>query len=113
MKILLSICLCCLICVQGRSQNAVTVSGPDGKLKLNISVKTGIPVYSVTYKEKVMLEDSPLGLVTNEGDFSTNMELAESVTGKLDKEYTQEKIKRSHIKYTANTLKCTFKNATG
>ncbi len=113
MRVIFLICWCCVIWVQGYSQNAMTVSGPDGHLKVNVSVKGGVPVYSVAYREKVMLEDSPLGLVTNEGDFTSNMELAQSVTGQIDKEYTQEKIKRSHIRYKANTLKCTFKNAEG
>ena len=38
-----------------------TVTGPDSFLKVNVSVKQGIPVYSVTYKDKTILEDSPLG----------------------------------------------------
>jgi hypothetical protein len=102
-----------MIWVRSHSQNAVTVSGPDGHLIVNVSVKSGIPLYSVTYKGKVMLEDSPLGLVTNEGDFSAKMELGESAKGQIEKEYTQEKIKRSNIKYRANTLKFVLKNADG
>jgi hypothetical protein len=74
MRILLLICFCSVIWLQSYAQNAATVSGPDGHLKLNVSVKNGLPVYSVMYKGKVMLEDSPLGLVTNEGDFSSSME---------------------------------------
>lgn len=113
MRIFLSVCLCCMIWVRSHSQNAVTVSGPDGHLIVNVSVKSGIPLYSVTYKGKVMLEDSPLGLVTNEGDFSAKMELGESAKGQIEKEYTQDKIKHSHIKYRANTLKFVLKNADG
>ena len=29
-----------------------TVTGPDSFLKVNVSVKQGIPVYSVTYKDR-------------------------------------------------------------
>ena len=50
------------------SGQSVTASGPDGNLKVNVSVKQGIPVYSVTYKNKTILEDSPLGFVANVGD---------------------------------------------
>jgi hypothetical protein len=113
MRIFLSMCWFCLIWVESYSQNPVTISDPDGHVQLNIQVKSGMPVYSVSYKGKVMLEDSPLGLVTNEGDFTSNMELVDSVTGKISKEYAQEKIKRSYVKYKANTLKCTLKNAAG
>jgi hypothetical protein len=102
-----------MIWMQSQSQDVATVSSPDGHLKLNVSVKSGNPVFSVTYRGSVMLEESPLGLLTNEGDFGANMELAASDTGQISKEYTQDKIKRSHITYRANTLKCTFKNAEG
>ena len=102
-----------MIWVQSYSQNVVTISSPDKQLKLNVSVRSGTPVYSVSYNGTVILEDSPLGLITNEGDFSTNMVLTESDTGQIDKEYTQDRIKRSHITYKANTLRCTFKNSDG
>ena len=50
-----------------------TVTGPDSFLRVNVSVKQGIPVYSVTYKDKTILEDSPLGFIANVGDFSRDM----------------------------------------
>ncbi len=91
------------------SQNAEVVS-PDGKLKVNVSVDNGKILYSVAYNNKVMIENSPLGLVTNEGDFTENMSFIESTTNKVDKSYTQEKIKQSSITYKANTLKFTVTN---
>jgi hypothetical protein len=87
------------------------VSGPDGNLELNISIENGKPIYSVTYKGETILENSPLGLIINEGDFSSGMSYIESTAGKVDKEYTQAKIKQSYIRYQANTLKCTFSNS--
>lgn len=111
MKILLSICFCCLIWIDNYSQEVASVASPDGNLKVIVSVVNRKPMYSVTYKGKQMLENSPLGLVTNEGDFSLDMKFAESSTGLIEKEYTQEKIKRSYNKYKASTLKCTFTNA--
>ena len=95
------------------AQDAMEVSGPDGELNLRVSVDNGNPVYSVTYKGKEMLANSPLGVLTNEGDFSRNMHFAGSTTGEVDKEYTQEKIKQSVIRYSANTLRCTFTNSGG
>jgi hypothetical protein len=107
----LIILYCILISSAIYSQNPMTVSSPDGYLKLNVLVNSGQPAYSVTYKGKVMLEYSPIGLITNEGDFRSSMSFVESTTGKVDKVYTQDKIKRSLINYKANTLKCTFVNA--
>ncbi|WP_455673935.1 glycoside hydrolase family 97 protein [Phocaeicola sp.] len=88
-----------------------TVTGPDSHLKVNIALKQGVPVYSVTYKDKTILEDSPLGVVTNAGDFSKNMTFAGHKENKIDKTYTQDRIKQSQLRYQANELTCTFANA--
>lgn len=87
-----------------------TVSGPDGQLTAIVSVLNGKPVYSVTYNNKIMLENSPLGLVTNEGDFTENIKYTGKSIDTVNKEYKQDKIKKSHIRYTANKLICTFEN---
>ena len=50
-----------------------SVSGPDGQLRVEVSVEAGIPSYSVTYRGKTILEKSPLGFVSNAGDFSRGM----------------------------------------
>ncbi len=93
------------------AQQVANVASPDGLLQLNINVENGIPVYSVIYNGKTMLENSPLGLTTNEGDFSSGMSFVNSSTDKVNKEYTQEKIKHASVTYNANTLKTTFTNA--
>ena len=87
------------------------VSSPDGKLKVSISLQNGEPIYTVTYNNKIMLENSPLGLVTNEGDFSKNMKYSAKSEDTVQKEYKQDRIKKSHIRYNANKLTCTFENA--
>lgn len=79
-------------------------------LKVNVSVKQGIPIYSVTYKDKTILEDSPLGFVANVGDFSRDMTFTGQKENKIDKTYTQDRIKQSQIHYQANELTCTFTN---
>ena len=85
-----------------------TISSPDGHLVVEILVNDGSPEYSVSYKGNVMLESSPLGLITNEGDFSKNMKFISRKEDTVNKEYRQEKIKKSHIHYKANKLTCTF-----
>lgn len=91
----------------------LAVTGPDSQLKVTVSVKQGIPTYAVTYKDKVMLEDSPLGFVTNVGDFSRNMVLTAQKEEQIDKHYAQDRIKQSQVHYRANQLTCTFVNADG
>ncbi|MCA1744504.1 MAG: glycoside hydrolase family 97 N-terminal domain-containing protein, partial [Bacteroidales bacterium] len=102
--------LCCLLMVS--SLHAQQVSSPDGHLQLSVVVEDGTPLYSVTYNGKAMLEKSPLGLLTNEGDFSAHMRLMDSSTGEVSKDYAQEKIKQLQVNYKANTLMCTFANET-
>ena len=89
----------------------ITVSSPDGLLTVSISVEGGKPLYSVTYKNKTMLEKSPLGLLTNEGDYGSGLSYVEHQRGDVDKHYTQDRIKRSEIHYKANTLSCTFQDS--
>lgn len=87
------------------------VSSPDGKLKLSVYSENGEALYNVTFQGKAMLEKSPLGLVTNESDFSQNLKFADSKTDRVSKTYTNEKIKKSQVAYKANTLAVHFTNA--
>ncbi|WP_106829431.1 glycoside hydrolase family 97 protein [Parabacteroides pacaensis] len=87
------------------------VTGPDRNLKVIVSLKRGKPMYRVTYKEKIMLEESPLGFVSNIGDFSAGMTYVSHKENLIDKTYTQDRIKKSRIRYQANELTCTFANA--
>lgn len=87
-----------------------TVSSPDGKLKLDIFLEEGQPKYSVEYDGKTALEKSPLGLLTNEGDFSKNLTFKEQTVEQVEKKYTQDKIKKSDIHYVANKLTSSFED---
>ncbi|MDA3817146.1 MAG: glycoside hydrolase family 97 N-terminal domain-containing protein, partial [Prolixibacteraceae bacterium] len=93
------------------SQQVATISSPDENLRLNVNIENGNPSYSITYKGKSILENSPLGLSTNEGDFKSKLNFIDSSTGEINKTYTQTKIKHSFNEYNANSLKCTFSNA--
>lgn len=88
----------------------VSVLSPDKQLNVAITVTDGKPAYTVTYKGKTMLDKSPLGLTTNEGDFSTGMKYLSNTQGVVDKNYMQDKIKVSKVHYVANKLVCVFEN---
>ncbi|WP_338357423.1 glycoside hydrolase family 97 protein [Yeosuana marina] len=103
--------ICFLIVSSSVSSQNAEVSSPDGKVKLKVFIENGQPIYSVTYNDKTILENSPLGLVTNEGSFVDNMSFVESSNGKVDKRYVQEKIKQSSVHYEANSLTFTMANA--
>lgn len=97
-------------CLMAEAQQAV-VSGPDSNLKITVSLKDGMPVYGVSYKEKVMLEDSPLGFLSNVGDFSRNMAWVKQETDNVKDNYTLDRAKFSQVAYEANRLKVTLENA--
>ncbi len=93
------------------SSEEMKVSGPDGKLMLSFDVKDGKPVYSVTYDGIRMLEESPLGLVTDFADLSANL----TVTGKKEQHlyysYTMDRTKCANAQVDANELVVTLVNA--
>ena len=92
------------------SQEAVATS-PDSNLKVKVLTDDGTPYYTVTYKGKTFLENSPLGVITNVGDFSKNMKCISHKENTIEKEYNQDRIKKSQIHYKATELVCTFINA--
>ncbi len=106
---LLAVCLGALT-LNSYAQD-ISVVSPDKQLSVGITDTDGKPAYTVTYKGKTMIDKSPLGLTTNEGDFSTGMKYLSNTQGVVDKNYTQDKIKRSKIHYVANKLIYVLENA--
>lgn len=90
-----------------------TVYGPDSMLRVDIDVKAGKPVYSVKYDGKTMLDESPLGLKTNIGDFTQGMKYVKTANGKIEKSYTMDRSKFSHVDYKANEAVVSLTNAKG
>ena len=85
------------------------VKGPDGKLMVSVAVNNGMPTYSVSYNAKTFLEQSPLGLKTNVGDFTSGLLLGANVTqNKIDETYELPNIKQSKVHYVANEAVFSF-----
>ncbi|MBS9522745.1 glycoside hydrolase family 97 catalytic domain-containing protein [Litoribacter alkaliphilus] len=95
------------------AQEKSTVSSPDGNLEVQVWIADGQAQYAVSYKDNTMLVNSPLGLITNEGDFTTDMAFVSSSQDEISKEYNQDRIKVSAITYNANNLIYTVKNGEG
>ncbi|MDJ1499636.1 glycoside hydrolase family 97 protein [Xanthocytophaga agilis] len=89
----------------------LAITSPDKLLTVLLGLRNGIPTYSVNYKGKLMLEESPLGLISTIGDFSQSMTLVSKKDSSIDKTYTQSKIKKSSVHYQANELTCTYVNS--
>jgi len=87
-----------------------TVSSQDGKLLLNFFIDEGIPSYSILYNKNVLVEKSPLGLITNHGDFSKGMTFTTTKENNIDEKYELEKIKISSVHYQAKEIVLTLTN---
>src|SRR6478609_5456037 len=81
-----------------------TVTSQDGKLLLNFFIDQGIPSYSVEYNKNVLVEKSPLGLITNHGDFSKGMTLNATKENSIDEKYELDKIKAAAVHYQAKEI---------
>lgn len=84
------------------------VFSPDRKLKVNVFLKDKSVKYTVSYNDKIMLEESPLGLITNESDFSKDLSFVEKKEQEIRESYFEKKIKQSMVNYAANELISTY-----
>ena len=92
----------------------IKVSSPNEKLDVTITCdEAGRPVYSVDYGGKPMLQSSPLGMSTNNGDFLKSLTLTPGAQRQIDTTYTQSRIKASQIHYVGNEQNATLTNSKG
>ncbi len=90
----------------------LVVKSPDGSVKVALSLSAkGELVYDVIYKEKQLLEPSPLGMITNVSDFSKNLSFVEVKEQPIRKNYRQNRIKKSEVNYKANELVAVYQTA--
>ncbi|MFD2903581.1 glycoside hydrolase family 97 protein [Sphingobacterium anhuiense] len=110
MKSLLIVTVLSLSSLLVFAQN-LTISGPDKRLVVNISLEKGKLYYDVQLDGKVMLERSALGLKGRHVDLSTNLKLVDQITNQVDVRYEEDKIKRKQVHYQANELICKLENS--
>ncbi|WP_316833047.1 glycoside hydrolase family 97 protein [Pedobacter aquatilis] len=98
------------ITIQVATAQNISVSSPDKKLTVKLSLNEGKLSYQVTLDGKEMLGDSPLGLRGAQMDLSTGLKLIDKQSRSIDETYSEPKIKISKIRYQANELLCSFEN---
>ncbi|MBP5197222.1 MAG: glycoside hydrolase family 97 catalytic domain-containing protein [Bacteroidaceae bacterium] len=82
-----------------------TVESPDSQTRVTVSLNRGLLTYEAGYIQKgkkneyvELLESSPLGLYTNEGDFSRNLEaVGEPTISKRQVSYTVRQSKKANV----------------
>lgn len=105
------LCACLtLLCISKSYAQDFSVSSPDEKLTVKLSLDEGKLYYRVWFQGIEMLEKSPLGLRGSKVNLSANLKLTGKDVRKIDETYSEPKIKSSKVRYQANELLCKFEN---
>ncbi|SDI98927.1 Glycosyl-hydrolase 97 C-terminal, oligomerisation [Pedobacter sp. ok626] len=105
------LCGCLIIlCISKSYAQDLSISSPDEKLTVKLSLEEGRLYYRVLLEGNEMLEKSPLGLRGNKVDLSANLRLVDKSSQHIDETYSEPKIKISTVHYQANELVCKFEN---
>ncbi|MGL1958115.1 MAG: glycoside hydrolase family 97 protein [Colwellia sp.] len=102
-----------LLSTQAQANLPAKVFGPDKQLVVEVDLKNGQPIYQVTYKGKVFIEESSLGLKTSLGDFSKDLKYVDNSKKSIENSYQLDRAKVSQVNYKANQLTTTFAKANG
>ncbi|MBP5770324.1 MAG: glycoside hydrolase family 97 catalytic domain-containing protein [Bacteroidaceae bacterium] len=97
---------CCALLLQTllvRSED-FSVSSPDGHLEVLVRMVDGRLSYIVSRDDRVLVEESPLGLKLSSIDLTSGLELLEVEKGSVDDAYWLPVGKRSQYRDCCNTL---------
>ena len=89
------------------------VNSPDGKLEVSLGIRHGRPYYSVTYDGLKAINNSLLGLTTNELDLTRDLSIKATETSNIDERYKLDRSKTSEVHYVANRLLATLATPQG
>lgn len=103
-----ALCFCGLSMAQ-----KVVVESPDNLLNVTLDCREGKLTYTVDYNGKRLVEESPLGLNANIGNYSEGLSYQNHEINKVTDSYTLANIKQSEVSYEANRLAYNVKNADG
>lgn len=110
-RLILTMCIgLCAVLAKGED---VSVSSPDGKLKVAIVERNGQVCYTVDYDGKQVIQESALGLKADIGDFENGLTVKTVRTNKVDQAYDLTRVKVSRVRYEANELQIDCQNANG
>ena len=87
------------------AQTEYSVKSPNQELSVKVSVKNNVLFYNVSRKSELVLQNSSLGLVRADGDFSLGLKLISVSKSELVKDsYTLKNGKRLLNNYAANKV---------
>lgn len=91
---------------------AQDIYSPDKKIAVTFKVKSGKPVYQVSYNDNVVINESALGIEQSNANLYENLTLKSASPITLVKDnYTMVNAKKHNISYAANKKEYTLVNA--
>lgn len=100
----------CLIFANAILAQVAEIKSPDQKIQLQVHENNGKVSYDIHYAEAQFLEDSPLGLKTSLGDFSSQLKFISAEVNTIENSYDLDRAKVSHVDYKATELVSKFIN---
>lgn len=101
-------CLIYSLIFPAMEMSGAVIDSPSGKIRVSTSIlEGGIPVYTVTYDGKKVIENAPVGLITDFADLSSGLTESGFDSKQTTIDYLQDRIKKSHIigKATSATVR--------
>lgn len=86
-----------LLSINALAQKQVQLFSPNKEIVFNFSLVNKVPVYSVAYKGKVIIDKSTLGLVFSDGAFDNNITAQKPFFLDSAEDYTLVTGKASHV----------------
>lgn len=104
-----------LVCgCESVSQPSNVVVSPDGRIVVEVyTTDEGAPFYTLSFDDEVVLEESPLGIVTTEADFTQGLTLLELKRSSANKLWEPVWGERAVVEDRYNALAATFQDAEG
>ena len=105
-----AVCLSIIGCNSEQLSNVVT--SPDGRIVVEVDTTgDGVPCYSLMFGDEALIEDSPLGIVTSDGDFSMGLQLAGVKHSAANSTWSPVWGERAEVVDRYNALEATFCDA--
>ncbi len=91
----------------------VHISGPDGKVTVEVKVENSVPTYCVKYNSVPFIMDSPLGFISDAGDYSKATTVSLRYGKAYNGSYSLPTIKKKDVTYKYTESACTFTTTEG
>lgn len=101
-------------CVAATESVSNVVTSPDGRIVVTVDVTDdGVPIYSLLFDDEVVIDNSSLGIVTSDADFTSGLKLASLSHSSSNTSWEPVWGERSVVVDSYNALDATFKNEAG